>query len=387
MTGPRAATLAPVRSRPRLLVTTTDFPPSRGGIQRLLEELTQRLCDRWRVTVISPRQGASEAYDAGAPVQIIRTRAAWDGSRLPVLGEMTRLIARRRFDLLLAGHMNTLPPAVIAGRGAPSVAILHGSELWAPWTRMVTRLLGPRLDAAMAVSRFTASEGAKAGIPRDRITITPLGAAPPQQALATNETLRALGLMAAGGVAPFFLTVSRLTEPHKGHDVFLRALPSVLRRHPDAKYVIAGEGPMSPDLRALSRELGVEDAVLMPGGIDESTKAVLMATCRAFVMPSRESRRPPLFEGFGVVFIEAAMAGRPSLAGASGGVADVVVDGETGVLVDPRSVAEVAHGAQRLLDDPAYADALGASARQRALRDYTWDAAIARMERCMEALL
>jgi phosphatidylinositol alpha-1,6-mannosyltransferase len=379
--------LTPVRSRPRLLVTTTDFPPSRGGIQRLLEELTHRLSERWRVTVITPHQDESEAYDDAAPFEVLRTRAAWGGSRAAVLGEMTRLIARRRFELLLAGHMNTLPPALIAGRGAPSVAILHGSELWAPRTRALTRLLGWRLDRAMAVSHFTASEAAKAGIPRDRIVTTPLGASPPSPEPATNDALNALGLVAAGRVVPFFLTVSRLTEPHKGHDVFLRALPSVLRHHPDAKYVIAGEGPMADELRALRRELGLEQAVLMPGGIDEITKAALMAKCRAFVMPSRESRKPPLFEGFGVVFIEAAMAGRPSLAGASGGVADAVIDGETGVLVDPHSVAEVADGALRLLDDPAYADALGERARERATRDYTWDAAITRMERYMEAVL
>ena len=387
MTRPCAATLAAVRSRPRLLVTTTDFPPSRGGIQSLLEELTHRLSERWRVTVIAPHQAVSSDYDGDAPFPILRTRSAWHGSRVAVLGEMTKLIARRRFDLALAGHMNALPPVLVAGRGAPSVAILHGSELWAPWTRALTRLLGRRLDRAMAVSRFTASEGAKAGIPRDRIVITPLGAAPPPPAPATNETLAALGLMAANGATPFFLTVSRLSEGHKGHDVFLRALPSVLRRHPEAKYVIAGEGPMSDDLRALSRELGVDHAVLMPGGVDEMTKTALMASCRAFVMPSRESRKPPLFEGFGVVFIEAAMAGRPALAGASGGVADAVINGETGLLVDPLSVVEVVDGALRLLDDPAYADALGARARERALRDYTWDAAITRMERCMEGVL
>jgi phosphatidylinositol alpha-1,6-mannosyltransferase len=104
-------------------------------------------------------------------------------------------------------------------------------------------------------------------------------------------------------------------------------------------------------------------------------------------MLSRESRRPALFEGFGIAYIEAAMAGRPSLAGNSGGVADSVLDGETGVLVDPRSLPEIVEGATRLLEDAAYADLLGARARGRALRDYTWTAAVERMERCMESLL
>ena len=381
------ATVCAVGSNPRLLVATTDFPPARGGIQRVLDELTHRLAGRWRITVIAPREDSSEHFDAMTPFAVVRTRAAWEDSPGGVLREMTRLIARRRFDLLLAGHMNTLPAVFVAGRGAPAVGLIYGSELWAPWTRTVTRLLGRRLERAMAISRFTATEAAKAGIPADRLVIAPLGASPAPAAVGSDEVLDRLGLRHEGRAVPFFLTVSRLAEPHKGHDVFLRALPTVLRRHPDVRYVIAGDGPIAEDLWMLAHELGIEHAVRMPGDVDDVSKAALMAQCRAFVMPSRESRRPPLFEGFGIVYIEAAMAGRPSLAGASGGVADAVVHGQTGLLVDPTSVADVAGGALRLLDDPAFADALGEQARERALRDHTWSAAIDRMERCMETLL
>jgi len=199
--------------------------------------------------------------------------------------------------------------------------------------------------------------------------------------------LRELGLINGRQVDPFFLTVSRLDERHKGHEMFLRALPALLARHPNVRYVIAGEGELAAELSVLASRLGVQHAVRMPGAIDEGTKAALMGRCRAFVMLSRESRRPALFEGFGIVFIEAAMAARPSLAGNSGGVPDAVSDGETGLLVDPLSLPDVIRAALRLLEDPRYADALGARARDRALRDYTWSAAVERMERCMEGML
>jgi phosphatidylinositol alpha-1,6-mannosyltransferase len=370
-----------------LLVATTDFPPARGGIQRVLDELTHRLSERWTITVVASRQRSSASFDSTTPFQVLRTATAWEESPRAVLYEMTRLIARRRFDLLLAGHMNTLPAVFIAGRGAPAVGLIYGNELWGLGTRIVTRLLGGRLDRAMAISRFTAREAAKAGIPAHRLVIVPLGASPPPPLTHRNEILDRFGLSHEGRVVPFFLTVSRLAEPHKGHDVFLRALPSVLSRHPDVRYVIAGSGPLAQDLSMLANKLGIGHAVQMPGDVDEFTKAVLMSECRAFVMPSRESRRPALFEGFGIVYIEAAMAGRPSLAGASGGVAVAVIHGQTGLLVDPESVADVADGALRLLGDPAYADALGQRARDRALRDHTWSAAIDRMERCMKTLL
>jgi phosphatidylinositol alpha-1,6-mannosyltransferase len=376
-----------VRGTPRLLISTTDFPPSLGGIQRVLNELTHRLAHRWSITVIAPNHEGSRSHDAQVPFAVHRTRATWADSRIAVLGDMTRLIARARPEIMLAGHLNALPPIVMAGRGRPTVAIIYGNEVWAPRTRLLTRMLGTRVERAMAISRFTASEAAKAGIPRERIVVTPLGASPPSTPDGGDAVLREMGLVSGERIVPFFLTVSRLTEPHKGHDMFLHALPSLLASCADVRYVVAGEGELAGDLSALATRLGVRHAVRMPGAVDERTKEALMANCRAFVMLSRELRRPALFEGFGISFIEAAMAGRPSLAGDSGGVPDAVLDGQTGLLVDPLSLPAVIKGALLLLEDPAYADALGERANARALRDYTWSAAIGRMERCMESVL
>jgi phosphatidyl-myo-inositol dimannoside synthase len=375
------------RHTPRLVIGTTDFPPRHGGIQRALHELAHRLADRWAITVITVNEDGAGCYDAEVPFSVVRTSAGWRDSRVAALAEMARLAAGARPDMLLAGHLNALPPLLFAGRGKPTIALIHGSELWAPRTRLLTLVLGRRLDRAMAVSRFTAAEAAKAGIPRDRIVVTPLGATPPGAPTRADGALRRLGLVRGERAVPFFLTVSRLTEPHKGHDAFLRALPFLLRRFPDLRYVIAGEGHRAPDLTALAERLGVAHAVVMPGAIDEETKAALMEACRAFVMLSRASRRRAVFEGFGIVYIEAAMAGRPSLAGNSGGVVDAVLDGETGILVDPLSIRQIVDGATRLLEDPAYADLLGRRARARALADYTWSAAVDRMERCLESTL
>jgi phosphatidylinositol alpha-1,6-mannosyltransferase len=239
----------------------------------------------------------------------------------------------------------------------------------------------------MAISRFTAHEAATAGLRSSRIVISPPGAAEPALPGQAVPILEALGLVRDGTTVPFFLTISRLDEPHKGHDVFLRALPALRERYPDLEYVIAGEGALVRELSLLADRLGVGQAVRMFGSIDEATKGALLAYCRAFVMVSRESRRPALFEGFGIVYLEAALAGRPSLAGASGGVADAIVSEETGLLVDPLSVPAITAAAMRLLDDPELADSLGERARVRAQRDFTWAVAVGRMERCLESML
>jgi phosphatidylinositol alpha-1,6-mannosyltransferase len=373
--------------RSRLLVLTIDSPPSVGGIQRFIHELGHILAPRWEVSVLAPFADGSVSYDQDVPFRVIRTRSGWERSRGRVLAEMTRLAWQTPADVVLAAHANTLIPLVAAGRGRPLAAMVYGSELWAQRTRLMTRALGPRLGLVMAISNFTAIEAVEAGIPAERIVVTPLGAALAARAPGEQSVLRNLGLVTNGEVTPYFLTVARLAEPHKGQDTMIRALPSLLRADSRVRYVIAGEGPLAQSLSGLAESLGVGHAVHLAGPVDETSKGALLRNCRAFVMSSREMQRPPLFEGFGIAYLEAALGGRPSLAGRSGGTPDAVVDGETGVLVDPISVPQLTEAALRLLEDANYADRLGSRARERALADFTWERAVARMERCLESIL
>jgi phosphatidyl-myo-inositol dimannoside synthase len=374
-------------SRPRLVIVTTDCPPELGGIQEVLHELATGLAARWAVTVIAPHNPSATEYDRDASFRIVRTAASWRDARLRFLAETTRLAAAMPGDVYLAAHVVALMPLAMSHPRARRVVLLYGSELWAPASRLVARVLAARADRVMAISRFTAAEAEKIGIASDKIVVTPLGATLPPNLGADDEVLERLGLLRDSSTCPFFLTVSRLAEPHKGQDVFLRALPEILAQHPAVRYVIAGEGPLAPDLLQLATDLGVRHAVCMPGAITQAEKGALMRGCRAYVMLSRESRKPALFEGFGIAYLEAARAGRPSLAGDSGGVRDAVVHGRTGLVLNPLSAEAAADAAIRVLDDPSYADALGEAARERAESEFTWDAAVERMERVLlEAL-
>ncbi len=376
----------PIAARPALLVLTIDCPPSLGGIQRIIHELGHRLCARWEVTVVAPHAEAVRDYDDRAPFRIVRTRSSWERSRRGVLVEMARMAREMPADLLLAAHMNALLPLVAGARGRPLAAMAYGSELWGRRTRLVTRALGQRLRRVVAISAFTAAEAAAAGIPPERVLVTPLGADLPAAGAADRALLERLGLVSGERVLPYLLTVARLWEGHKGQDMVIRALPALLRQHPDVRYVIAGEGPLAAELSGLAERLGVAHAVHLPGAVDEGAKGALLRSCRALVMVSREIRRPPLFEGFGIVYLEAALAGRPSVAGRSGGAPDAVIHGETGLLVDPLSLSEVTDATSRLLGDPGYADELGRRACERANADFTWDHAVARIERALESV-
>ena len=374
---------------PRLLLLTPDFPPVHGGIQQMLAEGAAHLSDRgWRVTVVAPSSPGAEAWDRSAPFAVVRTRATWGPRSAPaVLAEMLIAALRIRSDVVLAGHVAVLPPLLVSPRGAPVAAVVHGSELWSPQGARLVRRVRQRVARFVAVSEFTRGQLEQLGVASTRIRVAHNGGDAPTVPPDWRERLTGLGLPAAPEAPPFLLTIARLAEPHKGQDVVLRALPALVARHPGLRYVVAGDGPLRAHLRRIAATSGVGDALVMTGSVDEPTKAALLAGCRAVVLLSREAPAAAQFEGFGIALVEAAFARRPVIAGRSGGIPEVVRDRETGLLVDPTSPVAFAEAASTLVDDSAYADALGERAQARAQSEFTWTAAGRRMEGALADLV
>jgi phosphatidylinositol alpha-1,6-mannosyltransferase len=152
-------------------------------------------------------------------------------------------------------------------------------------------------------------------------------------------------------------------ERYMGHDELVATLPRIAERHADVRLVVAGDGGDRQRLMQLAAALGVADRVTFTGFVSSATLAELYARCAAFAMPSRG-------EGFGFVFLEAMRAGKPCVALREGAPAEIVLDGETGLLVEP-GVEPLAAALVELLSDPARATALGAAGRAR------WNASFA----------
>jgi phosphatidyl-myo-inositol dimannoside synthase len=207
------------------------------------------------------------------------------------------------------------------------------------------------------------------------------GADAPSETVSPRAALAARGLWdpRTGAAAPYLLSIGRLVEPHKGIDQLLRALPALLGALPDVRLVVVGEGPLRARYERIARACGVSDALVWTGRVDEADKGALLKGARALVLLSRASAAAAQFEGFGIALVEAALAGRPSIAGNSGGIPDAVVDGETGLLVDPSDPADFTRAARALLEDTALATRLGEAARRRAEQEFTWPRAMERM--------
>jgi phosphatidylinositol alpha-1,6-mannosyltransferase len=289
-------------------------------------------------------------------------------------------------DLVVAGHLAVLPAAAACAGRRPIALMAYGSELWAGWSRPIVGLLRSRVQRVVAISAFTGAECRRLGF-EDVVVCAP-GAELPDIDEDTSAVLAGFGLLAApdGDPRPYLLTVARMNEPHKGHELVIRSLPTLLTSVPGLRYVVAGEGPRRRDLYALAMEHGVADSVLFTGEVTAAVKGALLRHCRALVMPSGELREAGEFEGFGLVFIEAALAGRPVIAGRAGGAPDAVVHGRTGLLVDPASAEDFAQAALLLLEDPQLGDRLGAAGRERAVGEYTMLAAAGRVDKVLRGL-
>ena len=352
----------------RLLLLTPDFPPPPGGIQLVSERLANGM-ERFdtRVLALAGRGTAAEP-GLGGHATVRRIGAA----RLPQAARIVALNAaalagalRERPSLVLSMHVVTAPAAAaIRTMGARTVQYFHAEEIGV--RPRLARFAAERADLSIAVSAYTAglvrSTGAQA-----RIEVIPNGVDLP----ADPSPLPA--------ERPTIVTVARMQERYKGHDVLVRALALVRAKVPDVQWVVIGDGSLRAGIEQLARAHGVEASCRFLGTVSDEERDLWLRRARLLAMPSRLPALGGAGEGFGIVYLEAAAYGKPVVAGNVGGALDAVVDGETGLLVDPTDPLAVAEAITSLLLDETLADRLGAAGRARA-EAHSWPAVCARVQ-------
>ena len=176
--------------------------------------------------------------------------------------------------------------------------------------------------------------------------------------------------------APLVLAIGRLTA-QKDHPTLLRAFAAARERHPGALLAILGIGPLEAETRALARELGLDGAVVLPGRVEIRD---WLERADVFAHSSR-------WEGFGMVLLEAMLAGLPVAATRVSAVPEIVVDEATGYLVPPGDAAGLGRALGRLLDDPQHARAFGEAGRARARSEFSVERMTERTRALYERIL
>jgi len=353
---------------PRLLVLTPDFPPRRGGIQILAHRVVAGL-RRFEPIVVTPDGPGARAFDREQPFAIVRTPTADTnvGTNLRLNRAGVGVARHVRPAAVLVVHLACSPASALVrlGLGAPSLLYLHADELVdrPVLTRFAVRTAG----AIVAVSTHTRDMAVAFGASPSRIARVHPGVDLPVD-----------GTPAEPADRPTIVTVARLVDRYKGHDVVLRALPQVREHVPDVQWVVIGEGPLRGELEAQAASEGLDGTARFLGEVSDVERDAWLDRAHVFVMPSR---LPPGAggEGFGIVYTEAAAHGLPVVAGAVAGARDAVVHGETGLLVDPTDPAAVADALTRVLRDDDLARRMSELGRARA-RELAWALVAERVE-------
>ena len=363
------------------LLVTNDFPPKIGGIQSYLWELWRRLPAEEAVVLTTPYEGAAE-FDRAADLRIERVD-------LPVMLP-TPGLRRQIVDLAeeIDADLVLLDPALPLGHLGPGLdrpygLILHGAEITVPG-----RVAGPRhvlartlrgAELVVAAGGYPADEGELAagrGLP---VVVVPPGVDVDRFVpLGADDRRAARQRLGVADDDLLVVSVSRLV-PRKGFDVLIRAAAALRTRYPNLRVLIGGTGRDEGRLRRLADDLDAPVELL--GFVPDDDMPELYGAADVFSMACRNRWFGLEQEGFGIVFLEAAACGVPQIAGDSGGAAEAVADGSTGLVIhDPGSVDHLVTALDDLLADPERRRTMGAAGRERAVAEFGYDVLAARLQ-------
>lgn len=356
----------------RMLLITPDFPPMEGGVARYLQALASHF--KMRIEVLAAPHQDWQTFDpqAGYPIYRAPLLSRW---LWPHWLKTVRYLwtYRSRYDVILTSHVLPIGAAAWLAKkltGDPYVVFVHGMDIRLAMSssrkrRLATKVLkGAQL--VVANSNALARELARDFAISEVLVVSPCLPAPlAPPTPRPNDHARPVGRAPAPPTPFSILTVSRLVT-RKGHAHVLNALAH-LRGTGELRefvYHIVGEGPMEATLKAMATELGLERHVVFHGRVDDDERARLYQQSHVFVMPV--SQDPVDKEGFGLVYIEAAQAGVPSIASRVDGVDEAVIDGQTGILLESQDEQQLANAILMLARDSGLREQLGTRAHEHA---------------------
>lgn len=353
----------------KTLLAAPDLVPDRGGIQRLLHGISREWAEGGLAVVVPSERVRGFVEKARAANRALGAVA----SNAAILLLNARVaVAARRADAVLAGHVNLVPGALLARWlfRKPFVLYLYAQEI--PLHPRLTRIGVAKSARTIVISEYTAELARGAGAADDKLVLIHPGVDPPRGVAEAppNEV-------------PTIVTVARLVDEYKGHDRMLDALAMLQRDAFAVRWQVVGDGPLRARLEDKAASLGLAGEVEFLGSVSDDERDRLLARCDLFVLPNRV-REDGGGEGFGIVLLEAGNYGVPVIAGRTGGTADAVVDGDTGLLVDASDPAELASAIRRVLSDRDTASRMGRSGARNAAA-HSWASISGQVQEVMAA--
>ena len=350
------------------LVSTRNFPPDIGGIQNLMEGLSNALLNHGPVKVFADNFKNSSTYDQNSKLNIQRVSGFKIFRKYRKANLIKEFIQENNIRAAFFDHWKSIENIDISIlRKTKSFCLIHSKEINHPFGSSLNKRMLDALNKTnhvIANSKFTKNLVTKLGLKSEKIKIINPGCTYP---IGVNNNSREYAKKIYGDAFPKLITVSRL-DGRKSHQNILMTIKNLLPKFPKLKYVSIGDGDEKTNLEKLKKELGLDKEVSFIFKSSEQEKIALLEQSDLFIMPSIVHKKS--IEGFGISYIEAACYGKPSIGGVFGGEADAIIEGKTGYLCNGNDLNALYETLLKTLQDDNYKQ-LGSQALEFS-KNFSW---------------
>jgi len=374
------------------LLITYFFPPKIGGIENYLSRLCLNLPED-KILIFTEKLENASDFDHSYPRPIIRQELfPWrffKPSWLPVIWQLKKLIKKERIELLQFGHyFNLVTVGLIFKKlfNIPYIVYTHGVDTLIPQKNWLQRKLMyfnlKNAEWIVANTEFMKRKIEEIGIFPSRIIV--VYPSLPEEAISREYSGEGIKKKYQLEGKKVILTLGRLVK-RKGQDMVIKAMKEVIKKVPEAVYLIVGEGPAKVYLQNLIKELNLRDKVIFAGAIPDrlSEKMPFYKAADVFVMPAREENKMDV-ESFGLVYLEAQSQGRPVILGNAGGSQESILVGKTGLIVNSKELKEIVQQIIFLLENKEKRKRIGKEARQWVKNNFLWKKQIKKINFLLE---
>mgnify|MGYP005749904725 CR=1 FL=1 len=350
------------------LVSTRNFPPELGGMQNLMEGLSNALLNHGPVKVFADNIDNAETYDQNSKLNIDRVSGLKIFRKYRKANLVKEFIETNKIRASFFDHWKSIENIDKETLDkTKSFCLIHSKEINHPvgssLNKRVLKSLG-KADYIIANSRFTKELAIQLGVKVKNIKVINPGCNYP---IPISEDAKEYARKKYDEASPKLITVSRL-DARKSHQNILMTIKNLLPKFPNLKYISVGDGDERSNLEKLKKELKLENNVELIFKSTEQEKVSLLEQSDIFVMPSVIYKKS--VEGFGITYIEAASYGKPSIGGIYGGERDSIKSGQTGYLCNGNDLNALYNTLLKILENNHFKE-LGINALEFS-KNFNW---------------
>lgn len=350
------------------LVVTRNFPPELGGMQSLMWGLTNELSKNFLLKVFADFHESHKEFDKNSSFSIERIGGIKFLRKYRKAALVDEFIKENKVKGIIADHWKSLE---LIKSNTKKYCLIHSKEInhkkGSLINKRILKVLN-NVEKVISNSEFTKNLAINCGVNADKITVINPGVNPienlDKKSIQQVESLLKIK-------SPRLITVSRL-DKRKNHEKVIMALRNLKQVYPNIVYICIGGGEEEENIKKLVKELNLESQVMFFKEISFNLKNALLASSDIFVMPSIIHKKS--IEGFGIVYLEAAQYGVPSLGGKDGGASDAIKHEHTGLICDGNNLDEVYSSLNHMIENKRYS-VLGKNAKEFVL-NFEWSKVI-----------